>query len=181
MDWHFLSFLRTQKVQIVEILPQGRQGPIYFAQPIPWQLMSWHGYGDRASAAIALVQSAQIFRYYHGSWCPGDYKETGHQQLWYRFNLPRYPDFLVSPPQCLKCTLLLHIHCYTYFLLKYNVVINQSNNLETEKQNTKQNAFSINMIDAFIQFIKCPHVTNSFNSITFTWSEKTSLYSPYKP
>ena len=51
--FQFLSFLNVDVVQVVEIFPCGRQGPIYPAQSMPWLLIPW--------------------------WC----KELGHQQLRY--------------------------------------------------------------------------------------------------
>ena len=50
---HFMSFLHTNKTQVVEIPPQVRQGPSYSTQSISWLLMSWRR------------------------------KEPGHQQPWY--------------------------------------------------------------------------------------------------
>ena len=50
---HFMSFLHTDKTQVVEIPPWVRQGPAYSTQSISWLLMSWRR------------------------------KEPGHQQPWY--------------------------------------------------------------------------------------------------
>ena len=38
---HFMSFLHTNKTQVVEIPPRVKQGPAYFTQSISWLLMSW--------------------------------------------------------------------------------------------------------------------------------------------
>ena len=38
---HFMSFLHTNKTQVVEIPPRVRQGPAYFTSSISWLLMSW--------------------------------------------------------------------------------------------------------------------------------------------
>ena len=50
---HFMSFLRTNRTQVVEIPPRVRQGPAYSTLSISWLLMSWRR------------------------------KEPGHQQPWY--------------------------------------------------------------------------------------------------
>ena len=50
---HFMSFLHIDMTQVVEILPQVRQGPTYSTESVSWVLMSW--------------------------WR----KEPGHQQPWY--------------------------------------------------------------------------------------------------
>ena len=50
---HSMSFLHIDMTQVVEILPQIRQGPTYSTQSISWLLMSWRR------------------------------KEPGHQQPWY--------------------------------------------------------------------------------------------------
>ena len=50
---HFMSFLHTNKTQVVEIPPRVRQGPAYSTQSISWLLMSWRR------------------------------KDPGHQQPWY--------------------------------------------------------------------------------------------------
>ena len=41
MYLHFISFLRIDVTQVVEILPHVRQGPTSSTQSIPWVLMSW--------------------------------------------------------------------------------------------------------------------------------------------
>ena len=38
---HFLSFRDTDLVQVVKILPCGRQGPVYGVYSIPWLVMTW--------------------------------------------------------------------------------------------------------------------------------------------
>ena len=38
---YFLSFLNTQMAQVVEIIPYGRQGPIYPPLSTLWLLMDW--------------------------------------------------------------------------------------------------------------------------------------------
>ena len=38
---HFMSFLHTNKTQVVEIPPLVRQGPAYYTKSISWLLMSW--------------------------------------------------------------------------------------------------------------------------------------------
>ena len=53
MYLHFLSFSNIAMVQVIEILPLGRQGSFYWAQSIPLLLMTW---------------------------C---HKEPGHQKPWY--------------------------------------------------------------------------------------------------
>ena len=53
---HFMSFLHMDMTQVVEILPQVRQGPTHSAKSISWLLMSWRR------------------------------KEPGHQQPWYQLN-----------------------------------------------------------------------------------------------
>ena len=50
---HFTSLLKNEMMQIVEILPHGRQGLVYLTRSIPWMLITWRG------------------------------KEPGHQQPWY--------------------------------------------------------------------------------------------------
>ena len=50
---HFMSFLHTNKTQVVEIPPRVKPGPAYFTQSISWLLISWRR------------------------------KEPGHQQTWY--------------------------------------------------------------------------------------------------
>ena len=35
------SFLNNEMAQVFEILPNGRQGSVYHALPIPWLLMTW--------------------------------------------------------------------------------------------------------------------------------------------
>ena len=50
---HFISFLHIDVTQVVEILPQIRQGPTHSTLSISWLLVSWRR------------------------------KEPGHQQLWY--------------------------------------------------------------------------------------------------
>ena len=50
---HLMSFLHTNKTQVVEIPPRVRQGPAYSTQSVSWLLMSWRR------------------------------KEPGHQQPWY--------------------------------------------------------------------------------------------------
>ena len=37
----FLSFLHTNKTQVVEIPPQAKEGPRYSIKSISWLLMSW--------------------------------------------------------------------------------------------------------------------------------------------
>ena len=39
--WHFVSFLNTEMVQVVEINPFGRQGPVEIVYSVPWLLVSW--------------------------------------------------------------------------------------------------------------------------------------------
>ena len=39
MCWHFPSFLSAEIAQVVEIIPCGRQGPVYHILLIP--LMTW--------------------------------------------------------------------------------------------------------------------------------------------
>ena len=38
---YFMSFLHTNKTQVVEIPPRVRQGPDYYTKLISWLLMSW--------------------------------------------------------------------------------------------------------------------------------------------
>ena len=38
---HFPQFLKIEMVQIVEIFPHRRQGPVYSVYSIPWLLISW--------------------------------------------------------------------------------------------------------------------------------------------
>ena len=54
---HFMLFLHIVKTQVVEILPQIRQGPTHFTESTSWLLVSWRR------------------------------KEPGHQQLWYWHSL----------------------------------------------------------------------------------------------
>ena len=42
---HFLSFLNTNMALVVEIHPNGRQGPIYPKSSIPWLLITWQHKG----------------------------------------------------------------------------------------------------------------------------------------
>ena len=51
--FHFVSFLRIDMTQVLKILPQVREGPIYSVYSISWLLMTWRR------------------------------KEPGHQQPWY--------------------------------------------------------------------------------------------------
>ena len=53
------SFLNTERVKVVKILPCGKQGPLYLAYQSPWLLMTWR------------------------------HKEPGHQQPWRWPNFPR--------------------------------------------------------------------------------------------
>ena len=56
---HFLTFLKTEMAQVVEIFPHGRQGPIFPKLCIPWLLINWQ------------------------------YKEPGHHQPWHCTDLTR--------------------------------------------------------------------------------------------
>ena len=65
---HFLSFLTIEMMQLFEILPHERQGPVYSTYSIAWLLMTWRR------------------------------KEPGHQQLWYwlHFSPLRWHRYLKS-------------------------------------------------------------------------------------
>ena len=57
---HLLSYLDIEMVQVVEILPHERQGPVYLTCSVTWLLETWQ--------------------------C----KELGHQHPWYWYSLKRF-------------------------------------------------------------------------------------------